>query len=548
MAEAVVQTEPGSPRRRLRPDWPRRLVNELLALFIALLLLLAVGLVLLDTAPGHRFIVDRIAGLETASGLKIQIGRIDGSVFGKSQLKNVRVSDPDGVFLTSPNIKLDWAPGAWLYNSLHIDSLTADRVTLVRVPKLRPTGRRGPILPGFDIHIGELVVRRLEIGPQVTGQPRSGSLRGKADIRSGRALVELAAAINNGGDRIALKLDAEPDRDRFDIDARVVSPANGVIPALIGTRRSIDLTVRGDGRWSRWRGTAALNMSGRPTARLALGVDRGRYRLQGLWDPDQFLKGRFARLTTPLVNIRGDATLKDRILDGQLTLGSSSLRVVARGALDLAEGRYRDLRLGADLLRPPALFPNMTGRNVRMVWTLDGPFATANYSYRLTSPGVKFDNTGFVDVRAEGRGQLSDWPMRVPLRLQARAITGVGDLAGAMLANPKIEGWLTVTPKLVRGDGLRLTSAKWNGKISLLIDLATGRFEVTLSGAMQRYLIPGLGIVDVITDLKVVPGPNGKGSLVVGTAKAWVRRLDNSFFRRADRRSSPPRDQPPARQ
>ena len=156
MAEAVVQTEPGSPRRRLRPDWPRRLVNELLALFIALLLLLAVGLVLLDTAPGHRFIVDRIAGLETASGLNIQIGRIDGSVFGKSQLKNVRVSDPDGVFLTSPNIKLDWAPGAWLYNSLHIDSVTADRVTLVRLPKLRPTGRRGPILPGFDIHIGEL--------------------------------------------------------------------------------------------------------------------------------------------------------------------------------------------------------------------------------------------------------------------------------------------------------------------------------------------------------------------------------------------------------
>jgi translocation and assembly module TamB len=110
------------------------------------------------------------------------------------------------------------------------------------------------------------------------------------------------------------------------------------------------------------------------------------------------------------------------------------------------------------------------------VWTLDGPFATADYSYRLTSPQVKFDDTGFVDVRAEGRGRLSGWPMRVPLRLQARAITGVGDLAGAMLANPKIEGWLSVTPKLVRGDGLRLTSARWTGKISLLIYLETGRF------------------------------------------------------------------------
>ena len=45
--------------------------------------------------------------------------------------------------------------------------------------------------------------------------------------------------------------------------------------------------------------------------------------------------------------------------------------------------------------------------------------------------------------------------MRVPLRLQARAITGVGDVAGAMLANPSIEGWLTITPKLVRGEDLQ---------------------------------------------------------------------------------------------
>ena len=190
----------------------------------------------------------------------------------------------------------------------------------------------------------------------------------------------------------------------------------------------------------------------------------------------------------------------------------------------------------------------MTGRNVRMVWTLDGPFATANYSYRLTSPGVKFDNTGFVDVRAEGRGRLSGWPMRVPLRLQARAITGVGDLAGAMLANPKIEGWLTITPKLVRGDGLRLTSAKWNGKISLLIDLATGRFEVTLSGAMQRYLIPGLGIVDVITDLKVVPR-SGRQGLAGGRHRQGLgAAARQQLLPRTDRRPSTPRDQPPARQ
>jgi translocation and assembly module TamB len=531
MSEAVIDPAADElPRRRLRQDWPRRLLNELLALFVALLFLLAGLLVLLDSAPGHRFIVDQLSGMETASGLRIRIGRIDGSIFGKSQLRNVSVADNHGVFLTSPNIKLDWSPGAWLDNKLHVDSLTAERVSLIRLPKLRPTNGKGPILPGFDIHVGELRIERLDIGPLVGGTARSGSVRGKADVNHGRALVELAALMNNGGDRIAFHLDAEPDRNKFDMFTRVTAPSDGLIPALIGSHRALNLTIGGNGSWTRWRGRAALDLSSRPTARLALGVDSGRYRLQGQWAPAQFETGKFQRLTAPLVTIRGDATLKDRLLDGQLSAATPELRAVARGTLDLGTNRYRGMQLGIDLLKPSALFPNMTGKSVRMVWTLDGPFATADYSYRLTSDFVQFDNNGFIGLHAEGRGRLSPWPMRVPIRLAAKAITGVGDVAGAMLANPQIEGWLAITPKLVRGDGLRLTSAKWNGKISLLIDLVTGRFDVLLSGDMRRYLIPGLGLVDVVTDLHVFPGANGHGSHVVGTAKAWVRRLDNSFF------------------
>lgn len=530
MAELAVAERPPA-KVRLRSDWRWRLLNELFALFIALLFLLAALLVLLDSAPGHRFIVDQIGKFETASGLRVRIGRIDGSIFGKSQLHNVTVADPHGVFLTSPDIKLDWAPGAWLYNKLDINSVTAQKVTLIRLPKLRPSTKKGPILPGFDIHVGELKVDRLDIGRSVGGKPRSGRLWGKADVHSGRALVDLQALIAKGGDRIGFHLDAEPDRNKFDLRARVIAPADGLLPVMTGIKRAIDLSIAGKGNWDRWRGSAALNLSGRPTARLGLGVDAGLYRLQGQLAPAPFLTGKLQRLTLPSIAIRGEGTLKHRILDGQLTAATGELRAVAKGALDLAKNRYRGMRLGIDLLKPPALFPNMTGRDVRMVWTLDGPFTTADYSYRLTSAYVQFDNNAFLGLHAEGRGQLSPWPMRVPVRLSAKAITGIGDVAGAMLANPSIEGWLAVTPKLVRGDDLRITSAKWTGKMSVLIDLVTGRFQVLLSGAMQRYLIPGLGIVDVVTDLKIAPGPNGQGSQVVGTAKAWVRRLDNSFFR-----------------
>ena len=50
---------------------------------------------------------------------------------------------------------------------------------LERLPKLRPTGRKGPLLPEFDIHIGKLKIDRLELAPAVTGAARVGSLSGE---------------------------------------------------------------------------------------------------------------------------------------------------------------------------------------------------------------------------------------------------------------------------------------------------------------------------------------------------------------------------------
>ena len=167
MAEITAVEEPRRRRFRIRGDWRRRLAIEFAAFVLAIMALAAIGLVLLDTAPGHRFIADRIGQIETASGLRFRVGRIEGSIFGETRLKSVEVLDQRGVFLTSPEIDVDWSPGAWLYNALHFDRISAERVTLLRKPQLKPTGRRGPILPKFDIYIGELSIQRLELAPAI---------------------------------------------------------------------------------------------------------------------------------------------------------------------------------------------------------------------------------------------------------------------------------------------------------------------------------------------------------------------------------------------
>jgi translocation and assembly module TamB len=528
MAEEVLPAEDYAPVRTRKRLW--RPLRGLLLGLGGLLLLAMMAIWAIDTGPGHRFIVDRIAGLSIPSGLKIRVGRIDGSIWGQVTLRDLRLYDPQGLFLEAPEVDLDWRPAAWIANRLDIRRLESDLVVLHRLPKLRPsTAKRKAILPGFDIRIGALDIEWLRIGPAVTGTTRAARLSGKADIRDGRALIDLKAA-STAGDRLALLLDAEPDRDRFDLETRLAAPADGVVGAILGTKRPVALAIAGRGRWTAWNGKALMAISGYRVIDLGLGVREGHYSLSGLLAPAPILKGKLQRLSSPRILVTGEATLADRQLDTTLSLRSAALAIDAAGVLDLADSAFEGVRINAHLLRPPALFPNMTGRGVRLNGTLDGPFATAEFDYALAAPRIAFDATGFEDVRAQGRGRLSKAPVVVPVRFTARRVTGVGDVAGGILANLRVDGQLKVTARRLTGDDLKLDSDKIKGKLSLVVDLVTGRYDVSISGRLTRYLIPGLGIVDVLTDLNVVPGPNGRGTRVEGRGRAWVRRFDNGFL------------------
>ncbi|HKR23798.1 MAG TPA: translocation/assembly module TamB, partial [Allosphingosinicella sp.] len=384
-SEAVLDPSlaPVEPAPSLLRRWSVRLAKALVVLLAGLLLGFAALIAFLDTDAGHRFIVDRIAAMTPASGLRVRIGRIDGSIWGRTQLKDVRLYDPDGLFAESPEIAMDWRPIDFLFDSLVINELTSDLVILHRLPQLIPSREPRPLLPDYDVHLGRLDVRQLRIGPRVSGRERVGRLGGQATIRSGRALLGLDIVVRDGGDRMRIRFEAEPDRDRFDLDARVEAPANSFVGALLGTRRPVRLGIDGEGSWTRWSGRALLDISARRTADLRLGMNAGRFRLDGWAAPAPFLRGKLQRLTAPRVRVQGSGLFADRRVDGRLSAASPSIRVEARGIVDLAGGRYRDVALAAELIRPPAMFRNMTGRQVRLAALLDGRFGTARFVYRL---------------------------------------------------------------------------------------------------------------------------------------------------------------------
>lgn len=494
------------------------------------LAIFAAAILVVDTDMGHRWVADRIAAVRTPSGLRFTVGRIDGSLYDRAILRDVRVHDLDGLVFSAPVARLDWSPLRWFNNRLDITALDVPVATLAKWPRTRPSKKQGPLLPDFDIRIGRLTVDRMIVDRRVTGVARYGRILGRADIHAGRAMVDLSAVIE-GSDALRLRIDAEPDRDRFDIAVRARGVKDGLLARLTDIRKPLRLDVSGSGSWARWDGEARADAGGARVIDLSLGNRKGAYTLTGDLAPSVVFGGKLQRLTAARVTVNGGATLADRRLAGNMALRSAALAIDTAGTIDLGASAFRYVRIRARLLKPAALFPNMTARDMELRAVLDGAFATAAFDYRLTATRFAFDDTGFEQARAAGKGRFFRSPLGLPVHFTAARVTGVGDVAGGILRNLSVDGVLRVTSRLVTGDDLRVRSDKLSGRVNLLLDLANGQYQIGVNGALGRYLIPGLGVVDVASVLRVAPGPGGHGTRVIGRGEARMVRLDNGFFR-----------------
>jgi len=503
---------------------------QLSKIMLLILLVAGLGLLALDSSIGHRFVADQIGRLTPNNGLRYSVGRIDGSLFSDAIITDLRIRDAKGLVFTAPSVKLSWEPTSWLWNELAINRLVLPTARWIRLPETIKPVEGQPLLPGFDVRVGLLRIDRLTVGRAIVGTNRVGRVIGHAEINDGRSVVDLNAILN-GSDRLQLKLDAQPDRDRFDIALRAQGAAGGVFAKLLGLPRALDVTVSGDGRWSAWQGRARATVGGDQIIDLMLGNRSGRYTVNGSIMPASLLDRGLAQLVGSRIAVQGAATLIDRKIDGLLSLRSAALSLETEGGVDLVQSAYRNLRLRLRLLQPAALLPGMTGRNVELRAILDGPLAAAAFDYRVSAERMGFGAQGFESVKAAGKGRLSKRPIIIPLKLTVERVTGVDSVTGSILRNLTLTGPIRLDGSLITAVNLPFRSDKLNGTLNLLIDLRSGRYDVGLNGGLSRYLIPGLGIVDVTSRLQIIPGPNGRGVRIVGTGGAGVIRLDNEFFR-----------------
>ncbi|HPU14952.1 MAG TPA: hypothetical protein PK808_02625, partial [Polymorphobacter sp.] len=291
-------------------------------LLAALLLIVAVlvgALVMLDQPVGHRFLASQLHRLRLDNGIGFSVGRVEGSLFSDLRVHDLRLSDTKGVFLEVPVADIDWRPRDLITNRVTVRSAVAPDVLLSRLPDLLPTENPN-ILPDIDIFVGRLQIDRLSISAGSAARRQVLQVAGNADIRDGRALVNLTALSEAGargsGDRILLKLDIEPDRDRFDVEATVNAVAGGALLALADFKHPTDLQLTGDGSWRNWSGSlqAKALIANRPTplADVKLQARSGNFTVTGNVMPSALLDGAAARLLAPAVAVNGELTVADK--------------------------------------------------------------------------------------------------------------------------------------------------------------------------------------------------------------------------------------------
>ncbi|MBB4153536.1 translocation and assembly module TamB [Sphingomonas jinjuensis] len=518
----------------VKPPLWQRVLKWIGIAILCVLLLIGVVVIGINTDPGRRFVADRIGGYKTASGLNIKVGRIDGSLYGAMVLSDVRVSDPKGVFLTSPKLTVAWRPFAFARNHVDVRTLSTELVTLARKPELipQPSDPNAPLLPDLDIDVNTLHIGRLVLQKPVTGQTHMMRIDGQVHIADRRAqLVADAAALRGpgvaGGDRLRLRLDAVPEADKLDLDLKLQAPVGGVVGTMASLKAPLTASVDGRGSWASWQGRARATLGGGELANLGLSAKNGHIEVRGQARPGLYLEGPVERLTAPMLNVAIDATLAERRADTRIKLKSEALAVDAGGILDLANSRFGNFAVDAQLLTPGAIATNLNGRDVRARLVLDGAFALPTVDYKISARALGFGTTVVEDLYAEGLARVNSDRILVPVKARARRVTGLNASVGGLANNVRIAGDFAVSMPNILSDNLRIRSDNIDATAVVVANVETGRYTGALKGRVNNFRVDSIGIINLTTDARLVPGPRG-GFGITGRVVAQTRQIFNS--------------------
>jgi translocation and assembly module TamB len=530
--DAAFAAEDAAPAKSR--SWPLTILRWIGLALLGLVLLFALFLIGLNSDAGRRFVVTQVEKYEFQNGMKIGIGRLDGSLYGEMVIRDFTLSDPKGVFLASPEVRVDWRPIRYLANHVDVRSATAATMTMRKMPEFKVVPDTGePLLPDLDIDVGELRVDRFIFEPAVARERQEARIAGKIAIADRRAQVSATAetiGANAKGDTLKLLLDAVPEANRLAITLDVNAPQGGVLAAVGGFKEPLVAKLDGRGDWKVWNGNLTANLGAAPLAQVALTARDGTFAAKGTAQASRLLTGPMSEMlgTETAIDLTARLDKRKASIDGRLS--SDAARLGISGGVDLGASRYEGLQLAVNVLRPGAIAPAVRANGLRATATLDGAFALPTVEYQANANSLAFNDIIVEGLSLEGKARVDADQIVIPVSGRAARIRGLDTVAGGTLVAVRLDGDLAYSNGRILSDNLRLRSPRIDAKAIVIADLNKGFYTGAIDGRINDYRVESVGIFDIDTDADLKTAPRG-GFEIVGRVRARSTKLFNSGVR-----------------
>jgi translocation and assembly module TamB len=236
----------------------RRLLTYLLA---GLLLLVAMPLIAQDQmseAEQRDWLVQFVEDQLSTPERQIRLSNIEGLLSERASIREITISDAEGVWLRVVNAVLDWNQGALFTGRLEVRSLSAELIEVIRnpvpsdavdIPAPEAGGLAVPELP-VAVILQQLSVPKVTFGQSVFGLGSEISVTGSLVLEGGNLDADLdVTRLDGPGGKLVADVVYRREGQTIDLGVTLTEPEDGILANLlnIAERPPIALAVKGSG-------------------------------------------------------------------------------------------------------------------------------------------------------------------------------------------------------------------------------------------------------------------------------------------------------------
>ncbi len=227
----------------------------------------------MSEAEQRDWFVQFVEGQLSTPDRQIRLSNIDGALSSQASIREVTISDKEGVWLRINNAAIDWDQGALFTGRLLVRELKADSIEYLRnaMPSGEtnlPAPEAAPLaVPEFPvaIQLDKLSVPKVTFGEGVFGLGSEISVAGSLLLEGGNLTSALdIERLDGPGGKLDLDVGYKNADSSIDVAVTLTEPPDGIVANLLNIegKPEIALSVTGAGPVNNLRTTMALDAAG----------------------------------------------------------------------------------------------------------------------------------------------------------------------------------------------------------------------------------------------------------------------------------------------